>query len=56
MDYIDYLNEQIERRETMASEMERYGCETEEEYYDLLESQKADYQERMMEMRRMDED
>jgi len=49
MDYIDYQLRQYNEAEEHASEMERLGFKTEEEYIDYIETKKADFQEAMYE-------
>lgn len=55
MDYIDELNNQIQRQYEIADEMERLGFETEEEYYSYMADLEADAQEELIEARMLDD-
>lgn len=44
MDYIDYVNNQIQKEYEIADDMERLGIDDYEEYIDYMEDLKAEAQ------------
>lgn len=55
MDYIDYELQKYYEQQDLADKMAELGFETYEEYADYLADLEADYQERLMEARMLDE-
>lgn len=56
MDYIDYEFDKMERQQERMEAMAELGFDNVDEYYEYLADKKAEYQEREMEARRLEEE